>query len=120
MGKKVSERLRLRLRRKQRARKKISGTEARPRLSVYRSAKHLYAQVIDDVSGKTLASVGSFQSKGNGPRANKEQCTELGKKMAGICKEKNIEAVIFDKNGFNYHGRVQCFADGAREGGLKF
>ena len=109
----------LRLRRKLRIRKKISGTTERPRLSIFRSNEHVFAQVIDDTAGTTLASIGSF-AKGKGDRANVERCTELGKQLAAKCKAKNITAVVFDKNGFMYHGRVKAFADGAREGGLSF
>lgn len=109
----------LRLKRKRRIRKKISGTAERPRLSIFRSARHVYAQVIDDLSGKTLASVSSFD-KSSQTRANKDQCTALGKKLAEECKSKNIEAVVFDKNGYAFHGRVEAFATGAREAGLKF
>ena len=107
----------LRLKRKSRVRGKISGTADRPRLSVFRSAKHLYAQVIDDEQGKTLASVGSY---GSDARANVAACSELGKKLAEKCKTLNISSVVFDKNGFKYHGRLKSFADGAREGGLSF
>lgn len=116
---KTSKKTLLRERRKLRGRKKISGTAERPRLSVYRSDTHVYAQVIDDLSGATLASVSSFE-KGNHRRANIEVCTQLGKSLAERCKAKNINAVVFDKNGFTYHGRVKAFAEGAREGGLKF
>jgi len=115
----TKKRAALRLRRKLRIRKKINGTVERPRLSIYRSSAHLFAQVIDDVGGKTIVSVGSF-SKGKAERANKDRCSELGKQLAAKCKEKNITCVVFDKNGFNYHGRVKAFADGAREGGLDF
>lgn len=115
----TKKRAALRERRKLRIRKKISGTAERPRLSIYRSAGHLYAQVIDDVAGRTLLSIGSF-AKGKGSRANVERCATLGKELAGKCKGANILKVVFDKNGFNYHGRVKAFADGAREGGLEF
>jgi large subunit ribosomal protein L18 len=108
-----------RAKRKGRIRKKISGTTERPRLSVFRSARHIYAQVIDDTTGNTLASVHSF-AKGKAERADKEACGELGKKLAATCKGKSINAVVFDKNGYAYHGRVKAFADGAREGGLQF
>jgi len=114
-----ADRLHLRLRRKQRGRKKITGTAARPRLSVFRSDRHIYAQVIDDSTGHTLASVSSFE-KGQHRRASKEVCTELGKSLAERCKAKNVEAVVFDKNGFTYHGRVKALAEGARQGGLQF
>lgn len=105
--------------RKKRIRSKVFGTAERPRLSVFRSARHVYAQVIDDVSGVTLAHVHSF-AKGSEERANKAKCSELGKKLAAACKAKNISKVVFDKNGYAYHGRIMALADGAREGGLDF
>lgn len=108
-----------RRKRKMRVRNKVAGTNERPRLSVFRSATHVYAQVIDDVAGKTLVSIHTF-AKGKADRAGVEACSELGKKLAGKCKDKKIEAVVFDKGRFNYHGRVKAFADGAREGGLNF
>ena len=116
---KTSSKTLLRERRKLRIRKKISGTSGRPRLSVFRSDRHIYAQVIDDLGGVTLACVSSFE-KGHHRRANIEVCTELGKTLAERCKAKNIGAVVFDKNGFTYHGRVKALADGARAGGLQF
>ena len=116
---KTSEKELLRQRRKLRIRKKISGTGERPRLSVYRSDRHVYAQVIDDVQGKTLVSVSSFE-KGAHRRASVPVCGELGKLLAERCKAKDIGAVVFDKNGFTYHGRIKALADGAREGGLQF
>lgn len=102
-----------------RGRKKISGTTERPRLSVFRSDRHIYAQVIDDSAGATLVSVSSFE-KGNHRRASTNVCSDLGKTLAERCKAKNINAVVFDKNGFTYHGRVKALAEGAREGGLQF
>lgn len=117
---KTSEKSVLRERRKKRIRKKIGGgTAERPRLSVFRSDKHVYAQVIDDLQGVTMASVSSFE-KGNHRRANIGVCQELGKALAERCKAKNISAVVFDKNGFAYHGRVKALAEGARDGGLQF
>ena len=116
---KTSLRLKMRLRRKKRIRKKITGTAERPRLSVFRSANHVYAQVIDDNEGKTLAAVSSFE-KGNHRRATTEVCGDLGKELTARCKAKNITTVSFDKNGFNYHGRLKALADGCREGGLEF
>lgn len=116
---KTAKKAQLRERRKLRARKKINGTNERPRLSVYRSDRHVYAQVIDDLAGHTLASVSSFE-KGNHKRANLGVCTELGKALAERCKAKNIGAVVFDRNGFAYHGRIKALAEGAREGGLSF
>lgn len=116
---KTSEKSVLRARRKLRGRKKINGTAERPRLSIFRSDMHISCQVIDDLEGATLVSVSSFE-KGAHKRANKTVCTELGKKLAERCKAKNINQVVFDKNGFTYHGRISAFADGAREGGLQF
>lgn len=115
----TSEKRVLRLKRKKRIRKKVSGTQERPRLSLFRSSKHIFAQVIDDESGKTLASIGSFD-KNSSARANKSVCAELGKKLAEICLGKEVKSVVFDKNGYAFHGRVKAFADGAREGGLVF
>lgn len=109
----------LRLRRKKRVRKRVSGTGDRPRLTISRSASHIYAQVIDDSLGKTLASIHSF-GKGKTDRANAENCAKLGKEFAEVCKKQSISQVVFDKNGYAYHGRVKAFADGAREGGLNF
>jgi large subunit ribosomal protein L18 len=108
-----------RIKRKTRIRKKVFGTTERPRLSVFRSARHIYAQVIDDTKGVTLAHVHTFK-KGSEERANKAVCTELGKKLAEVCKTKNITKVVFDKNGYAYHGRIMALAEGAREGGLDF
>ena len=116
---KHSRGVRLRARRKKRVRGKVTGTADRPRLSVFRSATHVYAQVIDDSEGKTLVSVSSFE-KGNHKRANTDVCGELGKTLAERCKGKNIDKIVFDKNGYNYHGRIKALAEGAREGGLNF
>jgi large subunit ribosomal protein L18 len=116
---KVSDRNRLKIRRKRRIRKKVSGTAERPRLSVFRSAKHVFAQVIDDDSGKTLAYVSSISGKGTGARANVDRCAELGKKIAESCKSQSISKVVFDRNGNAFHGRIKAFADGAREAGLE-
>ena len=116
---KTAARTLLRVRRKLRIRKKIFGTSARPRLSVFRSDRHVYAQVIDDLKGATLASVSSFE-KGKHQRANTSVCTELGKRLAERCQAKSIKSVVFDKNGFTYHGRIKALADGARDGGLQF
>lgn len=115
----AKSKLDLRLKRKLRTRKRVEGISDRPRLTVYRSPKHIYAQVIDDVVGKTLVSISSF-AKGKAERAGVEACADLGKKLAERCKAANIAKVVFDKNGFTYHGRMKAFADGAREGGLQF
>lgn len=106
-----------------RARKKIEGTPERPRLAVYRSLSHIYAQVIDDNSASTLLSVSSLQKDLVGEiknGGNVASAKVVGKKVAELCKLKGIEAVVFDRGGFLYHGRVKALADAAREGGLKF
>lgn len=108
-----------RLLRKPRIRKKISGTEARPRLVVFRSNQHLYAQLVDDVNGVTLAA-SSTQVLGEGLKSNKDSATKVGQDIAAKAKEKQIESVVFDRNGYIYHGKIKALADGAREGGLKF
>jgi len=112
-----------RSRRKRSIRSKISGTPERPRLSVYRSNKHIYVQVIDDVNGKTLASISSESASVRDEVSDKkktETAQIVGQKIAAKCKDLSIETVIFDRNGFIYHGRVKAVAEGAREGGLKF
>ena len=105
-----------RLRRHRRVRNKISGTAARPRLDVFRSAKHIYAQIIDDEQGVTLVSASTMDKDFNG---NVEAAAEIGKKVAAKALEKGITEVVFDRGGYVYHGRVKALADGAREGGLK-
>jgi large subunit ribosomal protein L18 len=109
-----------RLRIKRRIRKKISGTGERPRLSVFRSNKQFYAQVIDDLTGKTLVSVSSLDKTFEGQKANKiDQAKAVGKFAAEKAKEAGINEVVFDRNGYLYHGRVKAFAEALREGGLK-
>lgn len=103
---------------KQRIRKTLTGTTECPRLSVYRSNKEIYAQIIDDVSGTTLAAFSSKAAKANG--AKMEQAVVVGKGIADVAKGKGIDKVVFDRNGYLYHGRVKALAEGAREGGLKF
>lgn len=120
LDKKIEQRKKLRLRRKARGRKKISGTSERPRLSVFRSAKHIYAQIVDDIKGITIVSASSFEKGSEHKRASVEVCSEVGKRLAQRCKEKNISEIVFDRNGNRYHGRVKAVADGAREGGLQF
>jgi large subunit ribosomal protein L18 len=111
----------LRLRRKAHIRKKVDGSHERPRLSVYRSLNHIYAQVIDDVSGNTLAAASTLSPElKDGKGKKKELAKEVGKLVAKKCQEKQIAAVVFDRNGFMYHGRIAAVAEGAREGGLKF
>lgn len=105
--------------RKKRIRSKISGTAERPRLSVFRSTKHVYVQVIDDKAGKTLAQASSFEKELKSS-ANVDGCKDIGKRLAERCIAQNIQSVVFDKNGKKYHGRVKAIADSARENGLKF
>ena len=110
-----------RIRRHRRVRKKIRGTTERPRLSVFRSARHIYAQVIDDASGKTLAAASTLSPElKDGKGKKRELAKEVGKLVAKKCQAAQIQAVVFDRNGFNYHGRIAAVAEGAREGGLKF
>ncbi|MCA0269368.1 MAG: 50S ribosomal protein L18 [Bacteroidetes bacterium] len=96
---------------------KIVGTADRPRLSVFRSNRYLYAQLIDDAAGHTLASV---TTKGGVEGTPIEQGRDAGKRLAEAAKAAGVEAVVFDRNGYRYHGRVQALAEGAREGGLQF
>ena len=106
-----------------RIRKKLAGTPARPRLAVFRSQSHIYAQVIDDDQGRTLVAASSLDKdlKSQNKRgANIAAAKAVGKLIATRAKEKGIEAVVFDRGGFQYHGRIKALADGAREGGLKF
>ncbi|MDL2209277.1 50S ribosomal protein L18 [Desulfovibrio sp. OttesenSCG-928-O18] len=110
-----------RLRRKIRIRKKISGDAARPRLVVFRSNLHIYAQIVDDASGSTLVATSTLALNKDGGKAysNKTGADLVGKEIARLAKEKNIESVVFDRNGYLYHGRIKAVADGAREAGLK-
>lgn len=109
-----------RLRRKMHIRKRIHGTEQRPRLSVFRSAKHIYGQIINDDTHQTIVSASTTASDFSQYGGNKQAAEELGKQLATKAVEKGITTVIFDRNGFLYHGRVKSFADGARSGGLNF
>ncbi len=108
-----------RTRRRTGIRKRLRGTPDKPRLSIFRSAKHMYAQVIDDLNGKTLASASTVQQKTkNG--GNVASAQAVGTAVAEAAKAAGITEVAFDRNGFRYHGRVKALADAAREGGLKF
>jgi len=102
-----------------RLRKKVSGTTERPRLAVYRSLKHISAQIIDDTTGQTLAAASSIE-KGLSATGNAAGAKLVGSKLAERAKEKGIKSVVFDRGGFNYHGRVASLADAAREAGLEF
>ena len=110
-------------RRKLRIRTKISGASERPRLSVFRSRRHLYAQVVNDTDGKTLAAASTLSRdlKGSLDSDNKtDAAKKVGALIAKICLERKIEKVVFDRNGYLYHGRVKALADAAREAGLQF
>ncbi|MEA2479622.1 MAG: large subunit ribosomal protein [Thermoleophilaceae bacterium] len=108
-----------RLRRRRRVRAKIRGTAERPRLSVFRSNRGISAQLIDDVNGRTLAAVNWIEAdlKGLG---RDEQPKRVGELIAARAKEAGVETIVFDRGGYQYHGRVKALADGAREGGLRF
>lgn len=105
---------------KRRIRKKVSGTSMVPRLSVFRSNKQIYAQVIDDTTGKTLVSAGSYKNTAADKMNKVSQAAVVGKEVAEKAVKAGIQAVVFDRNGYLYHGRVKSLADSAREGGLKF
>ena len=112
-----------RIKRRQRIRKRVKGTTARPRLCVFRSARHIYAQIIDDSRGLTLVSASSTESdvkKDNSFESKVALATFVGKQVAERAQEKGIKKVVFDRNGFLYHGRVKAVSEGARESGLEF
>ena len=109
-----------RAKRHARVRGKISGTAERPRLSVFRSENHIYAQIIDDVAQNTLCSASTVEKGFEGTGGNIEAAAKVGKTLAERALAKGIEEVVFDRGGNIYHGRVKALADGAREGGLKF
>ena len=109
-----------RIKRHSRVRGKISGTAERPRLSVFRSENHIYAQIIDDVAGNTLVSASSVEKGFEGNGGNCEAAKKVGAAVAERALQKGIEDVVFDRGGYIYHGRVKALAEGAREGGLKF
>jgi large subunit ribosomal protein L18 len=118
----MSTKLESRLKRKNRIRKKLSGTSERPRLTVYKSLKHIYAQVVDDTTGRTLAFASSLSKelKGKDEGDKKAEAKRVGSLIAEKCKAAKVDAVVFDRNGFPYHGRIAAVADAAREAGLKF
>ncbi|RYF05133.1 MAG: 50S ribosomal protein L18 [Deltaproteobacteria bacterium] len=118
----VKKKLVGRSRRKARVRKHVFGTAARPRLNVFRSAQHIYAQVIDDEAGNTLAAASTLGKEGvDRSQGDKSAHAQgVGKKLAALCLQKEIRAVVFDRNGYRYHGRVRAVAEAAREGGLQF
>ncbi len=109
-----------RIKRHNRVRNKISGTPERPRLNVFRSAKHIYAQLIDDINGVTLVAASSLEKDFEGTGGNKEAAKKVGQMIAKKAVDKGISEVVFDRSGYLYHGRVLELAEGARECGLKF
>ncbi len=117
----IKTREQIRARKRRRVRKKVRGTSERPRLNVYRSNRHMYAQIIDDSSGRTLAYAATMEKELNIPHTgNKEAAKRIGEIIAQRALAKGINRVIFDRNGFIYHGRVVAVAEGAREKGLQF
>jgi len=120
----VTSRAEARLKRKKRVRKKVTGTPERPRLSVYRSLRHIYVQIIDDTAAETLIDASSLskdiKSLTQGKAGNIEGATIIGKSIAERALKKGIKRVVFDRNGFLYHGRIKALADSAREHGLEF
>ncbi|MEK7672510.1 MAG: 50S ribosomal protein L18 [Patescibacteria group bacterium] len=113
-----NQKVTLRERRKARIRSKIKGTGERPRLVVFRSLTHISAQIINDETGKVLASASDLKIKTKATKTDKSK--EVGTALAKVATEKKVEKVVFDRNGYKYHGRIKALADGAREGGLKF
>ena len=110
-----------RTRRKRGIRKRILGVPSKPRLSVFRSSKHIYAQVIDDLTGRTLLSASSNEKEtGSTPGGNIQGAMDVGKRLAERAAGAGVSSVVFDRSGYKYHGRIRALADAAREGGLKF
>ena len=112
-----------RARRRRRIRKKISGSDQRPRLSVFRSNRHIYGQIVDDLNGVTIAAASSLDTDMQENLEGKDKmdrAKEIGRVLGARAKEKGVERVVFDRNGYLYHGRVAAVADGAREAGLNF
>ena len=123
MASRLNPRQEARLKRRKRIRKKISGSPERPRLSVFRSSKHIYAQVIDDINGVTLVAASTLNPEIRGQEKVKgkmEDAKRVGKMLADKAKAQGITRVVFDRNGFLYHGRVRALATAAREAGLEF
>lgn len=118
--KRVSEKRRKRLKRKVHIRKRISGTPNRPRMSVFRSNKHMYVQVIDDTTGKTLASASNAEAETKELRNNVENAAKIGELIGTRLNDLKIKEVVFDRNGYLFHGIVKSIADGARKTGIKF
>lgn len=109
-----------RLRRKKGIRRTLLGMPDRPRMTVFRSSKHIYVQVVDDLKGHTVASASSNEKGSSGDGGNCTAAKDVGARVAERAKAAGVEAIVFDRNGYQFHGRVKALADGAREGGLKF
>lgn len=118
-SRRTNTRVKARLKNKARIRKKVAGTSERPRLAVFRSCKHIYAQLIDDGNGATLVAVSTRTPKAGGSK-NVNGAKSVGAELAKAALAKNIKNVVFDRSGYVYHGRVKAVADGAREAGLNF
>ena len=117
----MSQKTESRARRHRRVRKKVRGTATRPRLTVFRSAKHVYAQLVDDVAGRTIASASTMEAgERGGATATVDAAKAVGRRIGERAKAAGVDAVVFDRGGFRYHGRVAGVADGARDAGLKF
>lgn len=120
MHKSMAEKTKGRLRRKARVAKKIRGTTETPRLAVFRSARHIYAQLIDDSRGVTIATASSAEKDSAEKRGNRQGAEAVGKRLAERAKAASVSKVCFDRGGFRYHGRVKALAESARQAGLKF
>ncbi|HDT12425.1 MAG TPA: 50S ribosomal protein L18 [Candidatus Marinimicrobia bacterium] len=121
--KKIVDRNEIRYKKKIRIRKKLSGTPERPRLVVFKSNRHVAAQIVDDINNRVLVQANSFSKENKVKLESKnkmEKSVEIGKQIAALAKENNIETVVFDRNGYIYHGRIKALADASREAGLKF
>ena len=119
-SKNTNSKTKKRIKNKVKIRKKVSGTAERPRLSVYRSNANIYAQIIDDVAGKTLVAASTLNTKVEGGSSNVAAAKAIGEKIAKLAAEKSINNVVFDRSGYVYHGKIKALADGAREAGLNF
>lgn len=118
-----SSKLQCKIRRQKRVRAKVSGTAHRPRLSVFRSNRHIYAQLIDDIAAKTLAQFNDFSVSGRPVKisgSKTDSAKKVGQSLGGLILQKGFASVVFDRNGYKYHGRVKALADGLRSAGLKF
>jgi large subunit ribosomal protein L18 len=116
----MHQKVEARQRRHRRVRKKVRGTPQRPRLSVFRSSRHIYAQLIDDVTGRTIAAASTMEPEARaGSTGNRDSAKAVGQRVADRAKATGVTAVVFDRGGYRYHGRVAAVADGAREAGLE-